>query len=113
MPTQSRFKKKHVLRKTYFKEWREHRGLTQDQVADRIGTTKTRVSNKENRKEPYDQFYLEALAQALNTDPASLLMRNPNDDQAPWSLLESLNPQSHEKAIEYIKLPKDKDDRAA
>lgn len=113
MPIQSRFKRKHVLRKTFFKEWRKFRNLSQDEVADRIGTTKTRVSNKETGKEPYDQFYLEALAEALGTDPASLITRNPTDEDQPWTLLESLKPTSREKAVEYMRLLKDKDDRSA
>ncbi len=92
MPKQSEFKKTHKRRRIYFREWREYRGLTQQQVADRIGTTKTRVSMKENQVEPYDQDYLEALADALLTDPASLLMRNPKDGEGLWSIWEQAKP---------------------
>lgn len=35
---------------------------------------------------PYNQELLERLADALMTDPASLLMRNPTDPGAIWSL---------------------------
>jgi transcriptional regulator with XRE-family HTH domain len=96
MPKQSAFKKKHRRRRHYFKEWREHRGLTQEKVAERIGTTKTRVSMKEGGKEPYDQPYLEALSDALNIDPASLIMRNPGDGDAIWSIWERAKPGERE-----------------
>jgi len=91
----------------YFREWRAFRQLTQQQLADRIGTSKTRVSMKENGKEGWDDGYLAALAEALGIDePASLLMRNPVDDAAPWSLLEGLKPDSRAKVLDYIEVLK-------
>jgi transcriptional regulator with XRE-family HTH domain len=96
MPKQSAYKSKHRRRRHYFKEWRLRRGFTQEQVAERIGTTKTRVSMKETGKEPYDQPYLEALAVALATDPASLIMRNPEDGDAIWSIWERAKPGERE-----------------
>lgn len=89
----------------YFKEWRKFKGLTQQQLADRLGTTKTRVSMKERGEEGWDNAYLAALADALGVDePASLLMRNPLDKDAVWSLLDSLKPTSRAKALDYINL---------
>jgi transcriptional regulator with XRE-family HTH domain len=96
MPKQSAFKKTHKRRPIFFREWREYRNLTQEKLADRIGTTKTRVSMKENQEEPYDQDYLEALATALQTDPASLLMRDPNEGEGMWSIWERAKPGERE-----------------
>ena len=89
--------------RVYFKEWREHAGLTQQKLADRLGTSKTRVSMKERGIEGWDDAYLAALAEALGLDePASLLVRNPLDRSAPWSLLDNLKPASRAKVLDYI-----------
>lgn len=87
---------------TFFKEWRIFHGLTQQKLAERLGTTKTRVSMKENGNEEWDGAYLAAMAYALQTDRASLLIRNPLDKSAPWSLLESLKPENQAKVKGYI-----------
>jgi transcriptional regulator with XRE-family HTH domain len=68
------------------KQWREYRGLTQDDLAERLETSKASISRIENGEQAYTQDFLEACAEALRTDPASLLMRDPTDDEAVWSL---------------------------
>lgn len=73
-------------KRTFIKEWREFRELTQDQLAERLETSKASISRIENGAQAYTQDFLEACAEALRTDPASLLMRNPSDDSAVWSL---------------------------
>lgn len=114
MPQHSEFHAKRGQVRIYFKEWREYRGLTQQRLADRIGTTKHRVSRKERGLESWDDAYLAAMADAVDTQPASLLMRNPMVEDAPWSLIEGLSPANQAKAIEYIKLLKTSEsDRAA
>lgn len=64
----------------YIKEWREHRNLTQDQLAERMGTSKTSISRIESYKQPYTQDFLELCAQVLNCSLADLLIRDPEDD---------------------------------
>lgn len=64
-------------RRVFFREWREHRGLTQEQLADRLETTKATVSRMENSKSNYNRGYLEALADALDCEPFELL-RSPH-----------------------------------
>lgn len=65
-----------------------HRGLSQEQLADRLETSVASISRIENGTQPYTQDVLEALAEALATDPASLLMRDPTDPEAIWSIWE-------------------------
>jgi len=60
--------------------------LTQDDLAERLGTSKASISRIEAGQQAYTQDFLEACADALRTDPASLLMRNPTDEEAVWSL---------------------------
>ena len=47
---------------------------------------KGNLSKVERGLLPYNQELLERLADALMTDPASLLMRDPTDKAAIWSL---------------------------
>jgi transcriptional regulator with XRE-family HTH domain len=86
-------------RKTYFKEWRLDRGLTQQRLADRMNTTKANISRIESGKQAYTQDYLEACADALNTDPASLIMRDPSDPAAIWSLWEQAKPAQRQQIV--------------
>lgn len=86
MPKRIAFQKKRARRRTFFKEWRLHRGLSQEQLAERLETSVASISRIESGAQPYTQDVLEALAEALNTDPASLIMRNPDEPEAMWSI---------------------------
>lgn len=94
---------------TYIRAWREHRALTLEQVVERlrelheIGLTKTSLSRIERGLQPYSQPILEALADALETEPASLLMRNPVDPDAIWSIWDQVRPVDRPVAIEQLK----------
>lgn len=116
MPKKAPFQQRRHKLTIYFREWRKEKKLTQQQLAERIGTSKTRVSMKENGDEGWDDSYLAALSEALSVDPASLLMRDPNSRDSPWSLLESLKPESKAKVADYaetLKKAEELDDRAA
>ena len=92
------------FRPTFIKQWREHRGLTQQQLAERVteylqehGFRKKPYSHAsigriENGKMAYTQPVLEALAHGLQIDAASLLMRNPVDSQGLWSIWDQALP---------------------
>src|SRR6267154_545963 len=59
-------------RRNFFQEWRKHRGLTQQQVADRMETTRSSGSRRERGLVSDSQDYLEVLADGLQTDAAAL-----------------------------------------
>lgn len=80
------YRPKRPRRRTFIKQWREYRDLTQDDLAERLETSKASISRIESGVQAYTQDFLEACAEALRTDPASLLMRDPTDDEAVWSL---------------------------
>jgi len=80
------YRPKRARRQTFLRQWREYRNLTQDDLAERLGTSKASISRIEAGQQAYTQDFLEACADALRTDPASLLMRNPTDEEAVWSL---------------------------
>lgn len=65
----------------YFKEWRKYRGLTQQQVADALGSSSGYVSDLENQKRRYNQDHLEALAELFGCATADLLAVNPLEDE--------------------------------
>lgn len=90
-------------RKTYIRAWREFRLLTQDQLAERLEMSKASLSRVETGKQAYTQDFLEACALALRTDPASLLIRNPLDPEAPWSIWDTLKPLEKRQANEVIR----------
>jgi transcriptional regulator with XRE-family HTH domain len=64
----------------FIKQWRHHRGLTQSRLADRLGMTHGAVSQLERGLVGYTQGTLEALADALQCDPADLLWRDPDSE---------------------------------
>jgi transcriptional regulator with XRE-family HTH domain len=81
-------------RQTFIREWRLYRNLTQAQLVARleemggpdVPKTVASLSRLENGVQPYSQPLLEALADILQTDPGSLLMRNPSVDGYMWSI---------------------------
>jgi transcriptional regulator with XRE-family HTH domain len=70
----------------FIREWRKHRGLTQDQLAERVGISRPQLSKIEKGKRKYDQAFLEAAAEELRCDPADLLVRNPLEPGGIWSI---------------------------
>lgn len=61
----------------YIREWRKHRHLTQERLAERVGQTQGWVSQLERQEIGYTQGTLEALAYALSCEPSDLLAVNP------------------------------------
>jgi transcriptional regulator with XRE-family HTH domain len=88
------------LRKTYFREWREFRGLTQEQLAELLGTGKSAVSKMERGENKYNQYSLEAWADALNCEPSDLISRPPSQTDI-RQLFESA-PSGIKKIVEAI-----------
>ena len=98
-PVRSNLKKR---RKLFLAEWRKHRGLSQGQLADRVGTTQGHISHLETGRNDYSGELLEILADALGCEPVDLLMRNPADPAAPWSIWDQIPAQTRPQAIEIL-----------
>lgn len=96
-------KKKRAFRRTYIRQWREHRGLTQEQLAARIDMTPSHLSMLERGQRGYTQDTMEIIAEALQTDVASLLMRNPEDPEAIWSIWEQAKPGERKLIVDIAK----------
>ena len=82
----------------FLKEWRKHRGLTQQQLGDRIGKSKSNISEFETGATRYNQDLLEALADALMCEPADLIMRDPTQPDAIWSIWDRIPEAKREDA---------------
>ena len=91
------------FRRTFIAQWREFRNLTQEQLAGRLEMTQSHLSMLENGKRGYTQETLEAIAHALQTDVASLLMRNPMDGEAIWSIWEQAKPGERQMILDIAK----------
>lgn len=91
------------LRSTFIKQWRKKKGWNQAKLAEAIGVSIATISQIENRETGYKQEYLEGIAVALGCEPADLLVRDPNDPEAIWSLWESASPAQRKQIIGIIK----------
>jgi transcriptional regulator with XRE-family HTH domain len=91
------------FRRTFIREWRKHRGLTLERLAERVRMTPSALSMLERGQRGYSQESLEALAEALMTDPASLLMRNPEENDAIWSIWDNASPGEKRQITEIAK----------
>lgn len=102
--------KNRVLKPNFIRAWREYRGLSLDRLVDRMSSdltseqfiTKTSLSRIERSLQPYSQPLLEAIAEALQCQPADLIMRNPSDTEAPWSIWQKLGTAERNQVIEIM-----------
>lgn len=90
-------------RRIYIREWREFRGMTQDELGAAIGMTHGNISRIENGKRPYTRYQLEAIATELGTTPADLLSRDPNDPDDDASLWAQIPENQKARARAVIK----------
>lgn len=102
---QTRFKPTRA--RHFIRAWRKYRGLTLEQLAERVEVTHGAISQLERGETNYTQPMLEAIAKALQCTPADLIMRDPNDSSAPWSIWERLEPEQREKANSYLRFLSD------
>jgi DNA-binding Xre family transcriptional regulator len=81
---------------------RKHRGLTQDQLAERTGMSKGYISQLEIGTRQYTQELLEAFAAELRCGPADLIMRDPSQPEPIWSLWDNLPDAQKPQAVAVI-----------
>lgn len=74
----------------YIAEWREHFGLTQEQVAERLDTSKGQISRLENGKRTPNNDWLTAYANALGIRPEQFYF--PPKEPSLDAIVASLNP---------------------
>jgi transcriptional regulator with XRE-family HTH domain len=94
--------------KLFLAEWRERRGLSQDQLAERIGTTKASVSRWEGGKRDVTGEVLSSIAWALNLSPIQLF-RHP-DELSLDEMLAAAPPTLRRKALALVRTLLEEDD---
>lgn len=87
----------------YIKQWRKHRGLSQEKLGERIGVSKSYVSKIETGERRYDQPFLEAAAVVLGCEPADLIVRDPTDPEGIWSIWDQLAPVERVQVVEIAR----------
>lgn len=85
----------------YIAEWREARGLTQERLADRLGTTGMTISRWETGKSSVNTSVMSALAAAFDIE-AEELFHHPDRPSAD-SLLRGQPEEVRQQAIAVIK----------
>ena len=109
-----------VRKKHYLREWRDHRGYSLERVAEQletlshhheflrpdgkkaVGTTHQNLGKIERGVVPYSQTLLEMLAKIYNTDAGSLIIRNPQDPEAIYSIWDNIPASKREAALEML-----------
>lgn len=86
--------KKREFRRTFLREWRLYRNLTQEQAAERIGLDHSTLGRIERRLVPYSQGMLETAAEAYSCEP--------------WDLL-NVDPFKAGEVVDLTRILKDKD----
>lgn len=94
--------KRPVYQKTFIRQWREARDMTQEDLAEAIEISVPQLSLIENGKRPYTQKTLEGAAKALKVDPATLLSRGPDEDESLVSAIGRLGPGDQKRALAVV-----------
>lgn len=84
-----------VAERNYLRDWRLYRGMTLEELADKVGTNKSVISLLENEKRPLSAKWLRKLAEALDTQPGYILDHDPNGISADifdiWSRISEID----------------------
>jgi len=90
-------------RKIFLAEYREQRGLTQEQLAARLETTAMTVSRWERRATAISTDTLEAIAEALGGNLEAEDLYHHPDQPSPNQLLRGQPPEVIESAMRMIR----------
>jgi transcriptional regulator with XRE-family HTH domain len=92
------------VRRVFLAEWREHKGLSQKQLAERLGCDVMTISRWELHKIAISTDALAALAEALGGDlmEPEDLYHHP-DKPSPNQLLRDQSPEIQEQAMSIIR----------
>lgn len=80
------------MSKHFLREWRKHSGKTLEMVADQLHMSHSQLSRIERYQQPYNQELLEKLAELYMCDVVDLLIRDPSEPEAIWTIWERAKP---------------------
>lgn len=98
----------------FLAEWRKHRGLSQQALADAMGTSKGYISELERGVRRYNQDLLESAAKALDCSPGDLLSVDPRSTQKEQSaelidIWDHMNVEAKDDVLDFAKWRRDRD----
>lgn len=108
MPRKARPNPKPRRIPTQIKSWRKVRGLTLAKLSERLlemeelDISDAQLSRIERGEQPYSQDLLEALAHVLQCDVPDLLIRDPANPNAKWSVWDNASPVERQQAEAFI-----------
>lgn len=86
----------------FIREWRKHRGLTQEQLAATIIFGRSYIAQIERGERRYGQRFLKAAAAALGCTPADLISRDPANDDELERFVATLGGGDRERALNVL-----------
>ena len=86
------------MRVNFIKSWRKHRGMTQVELAEKAGVSRTYLTMIERGTTRYNQDFLEAVADALDATPADLIAGDPDKGESIDRLLRAVELTDSERA---------------
>jgi transcriptional regulator with XRE-family HTH domain len=87
-------------RRLYLQAWRESRGLTQQQLAERVETGKDQISRWESGKRGMSAGVIAALEEALQLEPGDLF-RDPQQPSVD-ELLKNASPEERQRVFSVV-----------
>lgn len=76
----------------FLRAWRKFRHKTLEQVAEHLHMSHSQLSRIERMDQPYNQELLEKLAELYMCDVVDLLIRDPSEPEAIWTIWEHAKP---------------------
>lgn len=94
-------------RRTFLREWREWRDLTQDEVLRRLDflgveMSKPSISRPENGHQPYSEPILCALADVYQCEPTDLIGRPPDSPESIDAMVVQLPKRERERIVAVV-----------
>ncbi len=74
-------------RRTFLAQWRNLRGMTQEELSEKSGVSVGMISSIEAAASGYSAASLHALADALSVEAGMILSVNPEGDEPLWAIL--------------------------
>jgi len=89
----------------YLRHWREYRRMTQDQLAEKAGTTKGVISLLESGERRLSDKWLRRLAPLLKAQPGWLLDHDPESlDHSMLEIWAAIPQERHDEALQMLKI---------
>lgn len=98
-----------LLPQLFVREWRTHRRMTQEQLAEQIDYSTSTVSQLESGKQGYSPEILARLARALDCEVADLFRDPSKASYEVWELVSRMPSKTQSQALRLLRALQDSD----